>query len=272
MKPVLLDQKSIFKTGIMISLTMLVVFFSGYYIGHQKAGSGKGMGLHKTMALALPRPAHADTAEFEPLIPQALIPGANIDVDSPENEAAGVVSKQQTDTSLQTAAAEVETVIKETTDIIEISAGSDSSNGLENPQLQLASLEITADVIKPGSTTDVINEIDDKQPGAADEHQLNGSIESGMQTEIIDTANAEDARYTIQVGVFADAENALRRKSELESQKLSAYINEYTNKRDALRFNVRFGYFKDKSSALAALTSFEQSLSGSGYVTRIRRN
>ena len=54
MKPVLLDQKSIFKTGIMISLTMLVVFFSGYYIGHQKADSGKGMGLNKTMALALP--------------------------------------------------------------------------------------------------------------------------------------------------------------------------------------------------------------------------
>ena len=271
MKPVLLDQKSIFRAGITISLTMLVVFFSGYYIGQQKADSGKGMGLNKTMALALPRPAHADTAEFEPLIPQALIPGANIDVDSPENEAAGVISKQQADTPLQTAAAEVETVIKETTNIIELSAGSDSYNGHKNPQLQLASLEITDDVVKPDNETDVI-EIGDKQPGTADEHQLNDSIESGTQTEIIDTANAEDARYTIQVGVFADAENALRKKSELESQKLSAYINEYTNKRDALRFNVRFGYFKDKSSAVAALTSFEQSLSGSGYVTRIRRN
>lgn len=272
MKPVLLDQKSIFRAGITISLTMLVVFFSGYYIGHQKTDSGKGMGLNKTMALALPRPAHADTAEYEPLIPQAQIPGANIDVDSPGNEVAGVVSKQQIDTHLHTAAAEVETVIKETTDIIEKSASGDSSNGHDNSQLQLASLAITADVLTPGNETDVINGIDDKQLSAADEYQLNESIEPGMQTEIIDTANAEDARYTIQVGVFADAENALRNKSELESQKLSAYINEYTNKHDALRFNVRFGYFKDKSSALAALTSFEQSLSGSGYVTRIRRN
>jgi cell division septation protein DedD len=272
MKPVLLDQKSIFRAGITISLTMLVVFFSGYYIGQQKADSGKGMGLNKTMALALPRPAHADTAEYEPLIPQAQIPGANIDVDSPDNKAAGVINKQQADMQLHTAAAEVETVIKETTDIIEISAGSDSSNGQDNQQLQLASLEITAGVVNPGNETDAINEIDDKQLSAADEHQLNDSIEPGMQAEIIDTANAEDARYTIQVGVFADAENALRKKSELESQKLTAYINEYTNKRDALRFNVRFGYFKDKSSALAALTSFEHSLSGSGYVTRIRRN
>lgn len=271
MKPLLLDQKSIFRAGITISLSMLVVFFSGYYIGHHKADSGKGMGLNKTMALALPRPAHADTAEYEPLIPQAQIPGANIDVDSPENRVTGVVSKQQVDTHLHKAGAEVEAVIKETTDIIEISASSDMSSGQDNQQLQLASLEITADVFKPGNETDVINERDGKQLSAGDE-QLKDSIEPDIQTEIIDTANAEDARYTIQVGVFADVENALRKQSELESQKLSAYIDEYTNKRDALRFNVRFGYFKDKSSALVALTSFEQSLSGSGYVTRISRN
>ena len=272
MKPVLLDQKSIFRAGISISLTLLVVFFSGYYIGLQKADYTQHMGLNKTIALALPSPAHADTTEYGPHIPQVQIPGANIDVDSPENMAAGVVSEQPADTHLHEAGAEVDTVIKETTNIIEISAGSDSSNGQDNQQLQLASLAITADVLEPGNAADVINEIDDQQANAGEGHQPNDSIEPGMQTEIIDTANAEDARYTIQVGVFADAENALRKKSELESHQLSAYINEYTNKRDALRFNVRFGYFKDKSSALAALTSFEQNLSGSGYVTRIRNN
>jgi hypothetical protein len=72
--------------------------------------------------------------------------------------------------------------------------------------------------------------------------------------------------------VFADSQNAMRRMSELESQHLSAYTDGYTNKRNELRFNVRFGYFKDKSSALAALNSFEQNMSGSGYIASIRRN
>jgi hypothetical protein len=73
------------------------------------------------------------------------------------------------------------------------------------------------------------------------------------------------------VGVFADEDNALRRLSELEALQLSAYVNEYANKREEVRYTVRFGYFKNKSSALAALDVFEQNLSGSGYVARIRR-
>ena len=68
-----------------------------------------------------------------------------------------------------------------------------------------------------------------------------------------------------------EQDNALRRLSELESLQLSAYVNEHTNKREEIRYTVRFGYFKNKSSALAALDVFEQNLSGSGYVARIRR-
>ena len=272
MKPVLLDQKSIFRAGITISLSMLVVFFSGYYIGQQKADSGKGMGLNKTMALALPGPAHADTAEFEPHIPQAQMPGAYIDVDSAEETAAGINSKEQADTQVHSAGAEIETVIIETTSKIEKPAVSDVSAVQVDQQLHLASLAITPDIFKTGNTADVTNVTHDNPIIDGHDQRRSGSFESGSQAETMDTANAEDARYTIQVGVFADSENAMRKKSELESQKLSAYIDEYTNKRDELRFNVRFGYFKDKSSAVTALSIFQQNASGSGYVSRIRRN
>jgi len=271
MTPVLLDQRSIFRAGMAVSLTLLVVFFTGYYVGQQKADSGRGMGLNKTIALALPGPAHADTTEYEPHIPRAQLPGAYIDVDSPDATAAGISSKEQAVTQVHRAEAEVESVIKETTRIIEKSAASDVSTVQGDRQLQLASLAITPYVFEAGNDTDVINEADgDAIDG--DNQQRSGSIESGNQTEIIDTASAEDARYTIQVGVFADTENAIRRMSELESQYLSAYTDGYKNKRDQLRFNVRFGYFKDKSSAIAALSSFQQNMSGSGYVARIRRN
>ena len=264
MTPVLLDQRSLFRAGISITCGMLVVFSSGYYIGHQKAGPGRSLGLNKTIALALPRPAHAEPAEYEPRIPRAQIPGAYIDVDSPQHTADGVETGQQTVAQERKAKTEVETVIQQTTDIIEQPAAADVSTGQSDQQLRLASLDMAPAVFSSGNETDVIEQ--------AAEQQFNNTIESGNETDITDTASAEDARYTIQVGVFADSGNALRRMSELESQNLSAYTDGYTNKRNELRFNVRFGYFKDKSSALAALNSFEQNLSGSGYIARIRRN
>ena len=255
MTPVLLDQKSLFRAGMAVSCTMLVVFFSGYYVGHQKAGSGKVMELNKTIALALPGPAHADSTEYEPHIPRLRVPGAYIDVDSPDETAAAINEKEQAATQAHSLETEVQTVINETTSRIENPAAGDVSTMQDNQQLHLASLAVTPDVINTG----------DDQP-------FSGSIESGSQTEIMDTASAEDARYTIQVGAFADSQNAIRRMSELESENLSAYTNGYRNKRDELRFNVRFGYFNNKSSALTALNSFQQNMSGSGYIVRIRRN
>lgn len=251
---------------------MLVVFFSGYYIGHQKAEPGRGLGLNKTIALALPRPAHAETTEYEPRIPRAQIPGAYIDVDSPQDGAAGVETRQQTVAQEYKVKTEVESVIQQTTDIIEQPSAADTTTGQANQKLQLASLEMTPAVFKKGNETDVIEQAADKQEITGPEQQFSNRINSGNETDITDTASAEDARYTIQVGVFADSENAIRRMSELDSKNLSAYTDGYTNKRNELRFNVRFGYFKDKSSALAALNSFEQNMSGSGYIARIRRN
>jgi cell division septation protein DedD len=269
MTPVLLDQRSIFKAGITLSLGMLAVFFTGYYIGLQKADFGRGMGLNKTIALALPRPAHADTAQYEPLTPQAQLPGADIDVDSPEATAAVIETRQVDAAQVGTAETKVETAIEETTQQIENAAASANDTKQHNDQLQLASLSVAAEVFETGANTAVIQQPDNQAGAVKDELHLSGSAEQPL---IIDTASAEDARYTIQVGVFAAAGNAIRRMSELEAHKLSAYTDGYTNQRNQLRFNVRFGYFNNKASAVAALNDFEQHLSGSGYVTRIRRN
>lgn len=236
MTPVLLDQKGIFKAGTIVALVITVVFVSGYYIGYQRAESGKGVDLNRTMVLALPKPAHADESNYEPLTPKVQMPGSDIDVDSPEIPVA--------------------TVIEQTTDAIEAPVNGDSradSNGLELAAVTEDSVDSAGIVAHGGPTSSDTT----KQAG---------------QSALADTASAEEARYTIQVGVFADSENAMRRQAELESRQLTAYIKEYRNKQDQARFNVRFGYFKDKSSANAALNSFEQRLSGSGYVTRIRRN
>lgn len=267
MKPVLLDQSSMFKAGLALSVGMLVVFCSGYYTGLQKAVPGAGLGLNKTIALALPRPAHANTAEFEQPVPLIQAPGADIDVDSPD---AGITAASVDDKHAFTQANTVDSVIKTTTDTIEQAAV--KKTAVADPaELQLASLTVTPEVLvhtgKKAETTEPGD--GDQQRAAA---QLQNEAAAANDAQITDTATAEDARYTIQVGVFADSSNAMRKMNELESLNLSAYTNGYTNKRDELRFNVRFGYFNNKSSATSALSIFENSMAGNGYVARIRRN
>ncbi len=205
-------------------------------------------------------------------IPQGQMPGAYIDVDSPDETTAGVNNEQQAVRQAHKAGADVENVINETTSTIETSAVSEVAAVQHHQQLQLASLSITSDVSSKGDGTDVIHEANDQTVNTDDNQQLSKVLEPGAEVGIIDTATAEDARYTIQVGAFADSQNALRRMSELESLNLSAYTDGYRNSQNELRFNVRFGYFNNKSSALAALNSFEQNMSGSGYIARIRRN
>jgi cell division protein FtsN len=262
MAPVLLDQRSLLKAGIAITLVLCMVFCSGYYVGVHKAGTGNSVAFNKTMALALPRPAHADTAEYEPSAPQQHLPGAYIDVDSPDNKESHIEGNTRPAVQISNAGADVESVIKQTTNNIEEAGVKEAAALHEDHLLQLASLSVA-----PG----VSNQVDSRNTVIV--HADDSAVTvTATEPVLPDTARAGDARYTIQVGVFADAENALRRKSELESQQLNAYINEYRNKRDEPRFNVRFGFFARKSSAVAALTRFEQDMSGSGYVTRIRRN
>jgi cell division septation protein DedD len=270
MTPVLLDQRSVFKAGITISLGMLVVFFCGYYFGHHKAVSGGGMELNQTIALALPRPAHAETDAFEPQLPQQPGPGADIDVDSPDELAVvdtedAAASEPQSDAS-----AAIDAAIEQTTDSIE-SPIAKPATGTAGAQPQLASLGSAPAVFDAGAGSALTETRGEQLQHPDAGHQPTDAPAAGTASAISDTANAEDARYTIQVGVFADEDNALRRLSELESLQLSAYVNEHTNKREEIRYSVRFGYFKNKSSAVAALDVFEQNLSGSGYVARIRR-
>jgi cell division septation protein DedD len=241
---------------------MLAVFSSGYYLGSQKAGSGASIGLNGTIALALPKPAHADTGENEAQIPAVRPPGATFDVDSSGTGA----------TAQQTAAEPAgDNAIQYTNGLINNATADEESTPQQDTHLQLASLAISPQVLNAGNQA-TSKQQDGNQADLAGEQPSKALTDAVRLSLITDTATAEDARYTIQVGVFADSVNALRRMSELQSHQLSAYAEGYTNKRKQLRFNVRFGHFRDKASAVAALNRFEQDLSGTGYVTRIRRD
>ena len=265
MTPLLLDQRSILKAGMTIVFSMFVVFCTGFYIGMQNPGFSRHVGLNTTIALALPSPAHADTVELEPHVPPIQSPGADIDVDSPDITGTRVAVLPDPAGSL------VDTTGEPTASLPEKAAVGDEKAQQQDSQVQVASLSVPADLFSSDTEAAVINQ-QQGRPAAGDAPTSITQTDPDRLVAIVDNATADDARYTIQVGVFADSDNAVRRVEELETLNLSAYTQGYANKRNQLRFNVRFGYFMDKASAVAALNHFEQDLSGSGYVTRIRRD
>ena len=64
-------------------------------------------------------------------------------------------------------------------------------------------------------------------------------------------------------GRLANAENMMKR---LQAQRYEAYVSDYTNKKNEVRYNVRFGYFVDKKSAIAGLNKFKEEQKGDGYL------
>ena len=73
-------------------------------------------------------------------------------------------------------------------------------------------------------------------------------------------------KYSIQVAVYGRLNNAENMMKKLQAQNLDAYVSDYLNKKNKLRFNVRFGYFKDKKTALKALSDYIDIQKGDGYL------
>ena len=115
-------------------------------------------------------------------------------------------------------------------------------------------------------------------PSADDERQPRPLAIGGPPAEeddrlalLADTAEAELANYTIQVGLFSNSDNAERKVEDLLAQRLSAYSTEYTGKQDRLMYNVRFGYYDSYRSASTALKIYQTELSGDGYIVRLKK-
>ena len=98
----------------------------------------------------------------------------------------------------------------------------------------------------------------------ADEITLN-DITNTEPVSISDDILAK-AKYSIQVGMYGRLVNAEVMAEKLRLQNLHAYVTDYINKKNEVRFNVKFGYFPNKNIAHAALQEYINSQSGDGYL------
>ena len=76
----------------------------------------------------------------------------------------------------------------------------------------------------------------------------------------------DKAKYSIQVGMYGRLLNADIMVEKLQSQNLNAYVSDYMNKKDEVRYNVRIGYYVNKKSAMSALEEYRKNQKGDGYL------
>lgn len=285
MAPLLLDHHSLFRAGLVLSFGLVLIFFGGYYAGYQKAVQNGDVAMSKTVALALPGPALAASSDYELQVPE-VAPGADIDVDSPDatdNNTIVAADSQFDDASDSTGDATIQTIVISSADQdvtpteTQNLATSNSPVSKSGEKQNIESKSAHATTVSDTEESTVIQVETEQTPLQLASLTVTPEVlavgdEANPTAIITDTADVSNARYTIQVGMYADIINAERRVSELEQQQLSAYIDEYTNRQEKQRFNVRFGYFDTLFSARAALEAFEAKTSATGYVARMRRN
>lgn len=248
MAPVLLDHRSLKIIGFSMLLALSVVFLSGYVAGFKKA-EVRLVSQVETVALALPTVVSAAAADIEPQLPIQAEPGEKIDVDIADKKPAAI-----------------------TRGVINVAHASHRKVSEKRSEIAMKK--------SSRATTVAASKQRDKKPGRkgsmAEAHPLaiGGPSESDPGQEVAlliqDTATEEDAIYSIQVGMYGQLENAERRVEELLETDLSGYLTDYINKQNKIRYNVRFGYFANHTSAKQALATFENELSGSGYIVRLQ--
>ncbi len=249
MAPVLLDQRRQLQIIAGMLLALVIAYGAGYSTGVNKAEDSRALAADR-VALTLPEPIAADS--IDPVVPEVIAPGAEIDVDLPD-DTTQVSAVTQADPVPPRPAPTKPAAAKSPGPAVQAAVASNQ----QAPEI--------AAVVEPAVEAGLAI------GGPAPDPQENEALAS---LAVIDDATAEDALYSIQVAIYGSFNNAQRHVDELSEQNLSARLDEYLNKDNQTRYNVRFGYFASRASAVAALEAWQstaQPKSGSGYVVRLSR-
>ena len=91
------------------------------------------------------------------------------------------------------------------------------------------------------------------KPARADDSARARALLEGRSTEAPAAAGAEDARFIVQVGAFADAEKAREARTKVERAGLKTYT-QVVDTKDGKRTRVRVGPFTNRAEADKAAT------------------
>ncbi len=80
--------------------------------------------------------------------------------------------------------------------------------------------------------------------------------------------NIDKIKFSIQTGFYGSLSNAEKAVMQLKADNYDAYVSEYVNKKNEIRYNVRLGYFVDKQSALPTLYAFRRDKKSDAYLVK----
>ncbi len=255
MAPLLIDSRDLLKFVLVSVVAVITVFASGVFVGHQRAATyyQAGSDVHP-----LPLPERTVVAEsaLESQLPVEVEAGEFIDVDHPGSSVKPVTkdasaqtmmtvppkvtAKQKNDKAVP---AKIKTQYKDdAVTKVETSIPS-KKRAKENSQMNAGNTEKHVFSVQPDTA--------------------NASVVTSVRTD-----NFDDIKYSIQVGMYGRLVNAENMMKMLQIEQYEAYITDYSNRKNETRYNVRFGYFPDRKSALASLEKFKSDNNGDGYLVR----
>ena len=241
MAPLLIDSRDLLKLGFMAVLGTTMVFAGGFFMGHQRAAAFYQAG-SDIQPLPLPEQVAVTENIADSQLPLMVEAGEDIDVDQPEimaDSAEPSASARAKSYAMVKAAVLQKAEQNETKQVSEKNA----------PVLEKEKIA-TGKNDDSGKTTKTLE-----------------SNDASIAT-VFTSDNLDKIKYSVQVGMYGLLVNAENMVSKLKSQHYDAYVSDYTNKNNKTRYNVRFGYFTDKKSAITMLKKFKAEQSGDGYLVK----
>ena len=262
MTPILIDRRDLIKIVFTTVVVALFVFAVGFVSGNQQAASFY-LTDSRHEPLFLPEKVASIDSDIEPQMPEIITAGEEIDVDHP-------LSNRQLATEIP-ASNKLTSNKTESKD-----SKADSEDGLSS-----------FDSTPPDLNKKINTKLERKQ---TDTSQISVSVESEASISANETSSNvmsdefdEDQlvtlssfssdelnkiKYSIQVGMYGQLANAENMMEMLQKKQLNAYVADYTNGKNKVRYNVRFGYFVNKTAALSALKKYKKQQQGDGYLVK----
>ncbi len=96
-------------------------------------------------------------------------------------------------------------------------------------------------------------------------------VDDVPQTNLAESWQSENTatvKFSIQAGLYGSLSNAEKAAMQLQAENYDAYVSEYVNKKNQVRYNVRIGYFVDKQSALPTLYAIRKKKKSDAYLVQ----
>lgn len=261
MAPILIDSRDLMKLGFVSALTVFFVFAAGFFSGHQRAESFY-LATSELESLSLPEKIASIESDITSQIPETMDVGEEIDVDQPEpksnkiavNKGNTKISNAEDDDSPPQAYNQF-----------------DDAPILVKPRINIESENIK--VVDVKTSLNIINEVDSSKSfkNKISDNNNDADVVEEYQAVVVSELTPDELdkiKYSIQVGMYGRLINAENMMEILQEQQFNAYVSDYTNKKNEVRYNVRFGYFMDKKAALSALGKYKKNQNGDGYLVK----